>query len=142
MGATPSSAATRRMVTGARPSASATAIAAWTIRSRVSPWSPPRGSLRRVRMGAGAGAGAATGAGTGEGAVAGRTGTGSGSATTVPAPGREWTRPSWRRVASTLVAVAIATPHSWVIARVDGTRSPGFRVPAAIRPRSSAAIRR
>ncbi|MFJ9839368.1 hypothetical protein ACIRYZ_02720 [Kitasatospora sp. NPDC101155] len=42
---------------------------------------------------------------------------------------------------STLVAVAIATPHSWVIRRVDGTRAPGFNSPAAILRRSSAAIR-
>ncbi|MET8624062.1 hypothetical protein ABZW30_09975 [Kitasatospora sp. NPDC004669] len=37
--------------------------------------------------------------------------------------------------------MAIATPHSWVIRRVDGTREPGFNSPAAIRRRSSAAIR-
>nr|BFE81517.1 hypothetical protein GCM10020093_041180 [Planobispora longispora] len=59
-------------------------------------------------------------------------------------PARGWARttPSWLSVASALVAVARATPHSRAICRVEGTRSPGASSPSAILLRISAAIRR
>ncbi|MFK8846505.1 hypothetical protein [Streptomyces sp. Ac-502] len=41
-----------------------------------------------------------------------------------------------------MVAVAIATPHSWVIRRVEGTRSPAASSPVSIRRRISATMRR
>jgi hypothetical protein len=44
-------------------------------------------------------------------------------------------------MASTLVAVAMATPQRAVISRVEGTRWPGWSSPRSIWPRSSAAIR-
>src|SRR6266508_4237932 len=117
MVATSSTVATRRIDRAASPSASATSIAARTIRSRLrSGWS--RVVSRRL--------------GTGIAAVA----------TTVPTPGITRTSPSRRNAARTLVAVAIATPHSWVIRRTEGTRSPGRSSPASIRRRTSCTIRR
>ncbi len=119
MVAAPSSVATRRMDSAASPSASARPRAACTIRSLDSSPSGARGCRRA--------AGARWHAG---------------SATTVPTPDTARTSPSWRRVASTLVAVAMATPHSWVIRRAEGTRSPGRSSPSLIRRRISPAIRR
>jgi len=58
----------------------------------------------------------------------------------VPAPGLVATTPWSRNAAITLVAVAIATPHSRVICRVDGILSPGRSLPLAIRSRISATI--
>lgn len=60
----------------------------------------------------------------------------------MPIRGTAVTTPSARSTASALVAVASATPNSWVMRRVDGTRSPGRNSPAAIRRWISAAIRR
>lgn len=62
--------------------------------------------------------------------------------TTVPEPCAVVTSPWSRSAAITFVAVAIATPHSRVIALVDGARSPGASLPSAIRSAISAAIRR
>ncbi len=112
---TPSSAPSRRMVRAASPSASARVTAARTIRAR---WAVSSSAAERRPL-----------------PVAGR------AATTVPTPGTARTRHSCPRVASTLLAVAMATPHRWVMARVEGTRSPGRSSPRSMRPRSSAAIR-
>ena len=106
------------METAARPSASATRMAAATMRSG-------------VRASDSAGSGPRPGC-----AVADV------SATTVPTPGTGATRPSCRSVGSTLVAVAIATPQlAGRCSRVDGTRSPGASSPGLDPRRSSATIR-
>jgi hypothetical protein len=59
----------------------------------------------------------------------------------MPTPGLVETTPSLRNRARALVAVAIATPHSFVISRVDGTRSPGRSAPVVMRLRMTAAMR-
>ena len=117
MVATPSSAAILRIDTSAMPSVSAMPIAVATIRSRVS--STP--SRRAGHPGAGRRPAAGD-----DGADAG--------------PDR--VRPSCRRTARALVAVAIATPHWRVICRADGTRSPGASSPASMRRRMSSTTRR
>ncbi len=134
--ATPRSTATRRIETAASPSASATAIAASTIafggerpvgaRGRIGRQPGRRGSrARRRRRG-----------------DRGRRAGWRPRRRHVPTPGTARTRPWWRSSVSALVAVAIATPHSRVISRVEGTRSPGASSPASIRSRSAAATSR
>lgn len=113
----PSSTAIRRIDSAADPSASAIAIAVRTTSSRVT---STRGRAPRTATSAGM--------------------AGDPPATTVPTPCRAWTSPSCRNVVSTFVAVAIATPHSRVISRVDGTRFPGRSAPEAIRRRIASTI--
>ncbi|MDQ0994270.1 hypothetical protein QFZ74_005498 [Streptomyces sp. V3I7] len=98
MVATPSSAATRRIETAASPSVSATVTAASTIRSSVRAACPDGERLPR----------------TARPPAAAR------DSTIVPIPGTARTTPSRRSSVSTLVAVAIATPHRLVISRVGG----------------------
>src|SRR6266540_4499681 len=62
--------------------------------------------------------------------------------TTVPTPCTARTNPSERRVARTLDAVASEIRHSRVISRADGTRSPSWSSPEAIRSRMAATTRR
>src|SRR6266498_3029637 len=62
--------------------------------------------------------------------------------TTVPTPCTARTNPSERRVASTLDAVASEMPHSRVISRADGTRSPSWSSPDEMRSRMAATSRR
>lgn len=115
------SVAMRRMLSAANPSASAISMAARTTWSRVSPWAGPRRTLARpLRPGEG----------------------GSVPVTTMPTPGTARTRLSCRRTVRARLAVAMATPHSRTICRVDGTRSPGLNSPAVMRRRNSATMRR
>src|SRR5664280_2482735 len=107
MVAVPSSAATRRMDNAASPSASATSIAVATTRDRLSACSDTAGGPE-----CGDGDGDSDGSiGTGDGSIGAGSPPGRPDPTTVPMPGTACTRP-WRRSAvSTLVAVAMATPH-------------------------------
>lgn len=135
MVATPSSAAIRRIDRPVRPSASATATAARTTRSRLS-----SASASRRRADVAAGRAGLAGSGVPASGLAGSAIPG--SATTVPVPGTGRASPARCSAASTFVAVAMATPHSRVIWRADGSRSPGRSRPDAIRDPISSAIRR